>query len=1282
MSTCPNTNQTSRITSVLFEERDLIGGISTGTIRTLTDITDPFSYTIDLPSDVPHIENVRLSISNTSECGIDSNEVFYGGSFTVNINDIQPVSWAVGLSQTQLDIIKNSISLSRVSGKDIFDISITNIVTAGVQYFGLILPYKEQNIILQSGTITTDFLRINTTNSDLSQFVLTIDKNNDILSIDGGDIGSDFQVMRLEDISTSSRNIEESVEVTTSSLLITCSEDLTGKNVIYLNDGWIVNSSFPTTGYNTRVNTTATDSYITIDFARKLISNYIMGTIGVDGISQSDLDTKYTTLSISSTVNNSLTVSVNFAGMNDVQMFTINDASIPFRVILDASSVPKVLTVIRRFPLGDVSYPINIPNTIALSDFVSLINSTLSGTSMRANMLSYKSLKHTVTDYLTNSLNLSSVGGVVTITGNLPSKNFVKSFDYNDNNDANAIIGSLFAAIQSHDEDLVGTCVYWDIDADLLNPARFVCSRHIDSGSWNLKTYLNSTIELRGSIDWISYGTTTGPKTFTFSSLNSPIISDLINEINDWGSGSYMRLSASTLYYDNQNCTIIKNGSSSTTGTTGPTSYYIEGEGTISNDKTYTLSSYTISGLSSQINTDYNGLISSSAINHSNELSSILLALATTSISPNGTILNGHAANYFQNSTALHGNTIAYISNWINTICNSHGITSSVITDPLRQSSQLDDFNSDINLTTTVLTGQVPRDNTTIPPQHNIQIYCHIPWRTAPTNNDTAGLQVAFGGYEKNGIFYPNNAPNSFYEPSYNVMDPIEFAANNADIFYLLIRTRQDIDGTSFSSNGAFGTFSNYETNYRGSAIYSNGSQNQPLIPFVATRSDQISAWYDASSFTPGGTPTVVAVPAVSNVIEVSIEDIGVYPPVATHLTLLNAPTEIDQFGFLALNRTNLSNSQTESKDSTVYGLVLDNRGAWDVLIAPEAHLLKSSESSFSYMNSSYKRTIYDDDESYNMSFYNSSTLPTEILNAISLSPVPNYPQVWVLKIEPGVKKYLKQLRDNAPPGSNNGCSIDVDIEVTGRISGTRGIARVTIFYDYTCVFDINLCDFYWNLTSPTKTHIPEIIQNNLNISYEPLVDCEGLNNAGSSGDNVNIDVLWLTRIRNIPTFANGTALLLLKSQYTSEIQSFFMPTVSELENVLFQTPDPLTETCPLLNSDIEVMKYLNREVLVVKNGTNEEYITDSQEISNRMLTESSYLLMKPAFQYPSNDKIKDCGNNELVVVGIGFVLKNWQNGLRNYAIVIGAHAELPNNVFAPPDINICFRYYYNQHES
>ena len=118
------------------------------------------------------------------------------------------------------------------------------------------------------------------------------------------------------------------------------------------------------------------------------------------------------------------------------------------------------------------------------------------------------------------------------------------------------------------------------------------------------------------------------------------------------------------------------------------------------------------------------------------------------------------------------------------------------------------------------------------------------------------------------------------------------------------------------------------------------------------------------------------------------------------------------------------------------------------------------------------------------------------------------------------------------------------------------------------------------------------------------------------------------------------------------------------------------------LNSDIEVMKYLNREVLVVKNGTNEEYITDSQEISNRMLTESSYLLMKPAFQYPSNDKIKDCGNNELVVVGIGFVLKNWQNGLRNYAIVIGAHAELPNNVFAPPDINICFRYYYNQHES
>jgi hypothetical protein len=194
-------------------------------------------------------------------------------------------------------------------------------------------------------------------------------------------------------------------------------------------------------------------------------------------------------------------------------------------------------------------------------------------------------------------------------------------------------------------------------------------------------------------------------------------------------------------------------------------------------------------------------------------------------------------------------------------------------------------------------------------------------------------------------------------------------------------------------------------------------------------------------------------------------------------------------------------------------------------------------------MNASYDRTIYDDDEGYDFTFNDITAIPSSIRNAISLSPVPNYPQVWVLRIEPAVKQYLAGLRESAPAGSNVGCQLTVDMLVTGRTTGVRGIARVVIYYDYTCVYDVGLCDYFWNLQDPPQPNGPEIIQNQLEILYQPLVDCDALNNGGSNGGNVELDIVWLTRIHHLPTFPNGNALLLMKSHLTSEIDGFFMPT-------------------------------------------------------------------------------------------------------------------------------------------
>ena len=524
------------------------------------------------------------------------------------------------------------------------------------------------------------------------------------------------------------------------------------------------------------------------------------------------------------------------------------------------------------------------------------------------------------------------------------------------------------------------------------------------------------------------------------------------------------------------------------------------------------------------------------------------------------------------------------------------------------------------------------------------------------TQQRTVGVQVAIGGYEKSGVFYPYSAPNTFFEPVYNTSFPISFTTVDADVVYLLIRTRETTNsGTAYSSN---------YTCYSGLVKYSNGYPPYTVVPFVPGESKFTSVWTEDSV----GVPTVIAVPVYSTTMEISIEDSCIFDSISVQI--VNKPSAIDEFGFLAINRTNNNKSQTESKVSNVFGLVLDNRGSWDVMISPEAIMKQDPSGSIFHLGSLYNREVLGDDEGYDFSIMN--TLPEAVRNSISLLPIPGNPQVWILRIEHGVKKYLGDLlAANDDEESQVGCYIDVDILVRGRTTDVEGTARVTIYHDYTCVYDIGLCDFFWNLIDPPKPTGPDIIQNRLEFTYETLVDCANLTTPINF--NIAINAPILLTIDNIPTFKNGNALLLIKSSYTPEVQGFYFPVGNELEALNFSN-------CSSINTNLPLMQRLNREFLLLPNNSNP--VTDSYQIRSLLASEDSYLYVKPQFSFPPDDNIKDCNPNEIVIAGIGYVFKNWTNGSRQDDIVFGVNLLFPQGLYTSPQIDLCYRYYYNQKET
>ena len=554
-----------------------------------------------------------------------------------------------------------------------------------------------------------------------------------------------------------------------------------------------------------------------------------------------------------------------------------------------------------------------------------------------------------------------------------------------------------------------------------------------------------------------------------------------------------------------------------------------------------------------------------------------------------------------------------------------------------------------------ILNGSVISINSPLNPDSEVTLRYEIDFASNISNPGSGnspfnyGVQIAIGGYEKGGVFYPYEAPNTFFEPAYNSLFPIEFTTIEADVVYLLVKTRK-----TRRSNGDSVYFS--DSRYSGIVKYSNGYNDYNVSPFVPTDFKYTSVWEEEDI----GVPTVIPVPIHSTTMQVNIEDLTFFESVSLEIT--NKPSSIDQFGFLAINRTNNNKSQKESKISRSFGLVLDNRGSWDILISPEARLKLNPSGSIYHLGSFYQREVFQDDEGFD--FYIQGELPSEVKNAISLSPSLNNPQVWILKVDYGVKSYLgKLVSSNA-----DNCSVSIDILVRGRKTGVEGTAKVVIYYDYNCVYDIGICDYFWNLIDPPKVAGPEIIQNNIKINYETLVDCNNLTTPINY--NVAVNAPLMLNISNIPTFKNGNSLLLIKSSYTPEIQGFYYPVGNEIDFIQFADCSPINLNLPLLQR-------LNKEFLILPNRSTP--VNDIFEIKSLLQTENSYLYVKPQFKFPQDDIIKDCNQNEIVLVGIGYSFKNWENGFREDNVIIGLNLLFPEGLYTSPQIDFCYRYYYNQ---
>ena len=1304
---------TSEIEQLTFQEFWFAGDTQPFFVGDATTLIEqPWETLVDLPATPPLTERVTVEIIAISS-GVISDQVTYGGNYKPVVEDID-VS-GDGLNDVQVSTIVSSLSITpgAKNETDVLDFQITPIAAAGAQRFTVTIPYQEQEIDYPDDTIEIPFIRVYEGASPPSgdNWVAVA---NGIFTAKAGIVSEDVAVLSLENtVNPGERTVAELRAGKSGDLFtIRYAEDVIGRVVFAMNYAPPVEPFITEAGkrlgpyiqYDVVVNADTTSfTYdlgfgITLDpdtaneefetfqndvFLFKLTGGagfkVSLSMVGFNARTAwrwtvSNEGSRFNGNALTITNNYSKNLSVEFRNNSDVITLRVQgeDANGAFRaldiVVTDLSvddSIAEIMAQLPTIPGWTDALSFNydpvfggcrseVFSTDENCGFAVCENerSIIAGTS--------ESFYLVIPSFSTSTIDLNISSGNLTL---------------NDVTDVYAIFRDNF------DIWLPITRLY-----DVNMPDAWKTSNVTPLGIYHSSQTRNftDTSGTTTSIFWPAgnpYFSQGVPQNFTHS--NYATIGSFVDAINnDFGllgffasSGLFYGFLPMSYYVPN--ITINEEFNSLLSNVSLSQYRAISGidgreDAPISNNSDYSVSDFvTIDDFVAQISSDYASIIDATVPTSGNG------SISPTNINsqPDQDFLNfGDSTTFFitQVSNDIRTLTLSVFLTLedfverLNNEWNAKDIFYEIHPDAIDRidavpiallptDGQVDLDGSD-SVDAEILLGEVNEVTPPVPPREDVSIEFNIRFADDGNPNSETGLQVALGGYTIDGVNFFNNSPNTFFEPVFNTIFDIEFTTIEADTIWLLVRTRENVGGTVYSSE---------TSNYAATARYNNGFPAQRPGVFQSSDSFYTDVWGEDSLG--GEMPVAIPVQGQSTRIDVDITETNILDSI--NVTLLNIPSSLNEFAFLARNRTNDNQSMEESQVGRVFGLVLDNRGAWDVLIGPEATLQEIVDGEFDYLGRSYNREYLDTDEGYDFEFFNFDTLPIEVQNGISLNPIPGYPQVWVLRIEPGVKSYLTAQRLIATPNSLNGCSVDIDMFVTGRISDVEGICRVTVFHDYRCVFDTGLCDFFWNLTDPPEPSPPELIEDNLVFNYQTLIDCQRLD-VDSDGSVNEFGSPVLINIQNIPTFENGNALLLIKSLYTPEIQGFYWPSRSDFEFIQ-------SGNCDFISDNAGLIQRLNQQALYLPGQP--DPITDGFQILSAISTEESYLLVDPRFQFPVQDVNKDCSVDEIVVSGIGFQFKNWINGVREEDIVIGVNLVLGGDIFTAPEMQLCYRYYYDQ---
>ena len=560
-------------------------------------------------------------------------------------------------------------------------------------------------------------------------------------------------------------------------------------------------------------------------------------------------------------------------------------------------------------------------------------------------------------------------------------------------------------------------------------------------------------------------------------------------------------------------------------------------------------------------------------------------------------------------------------------------------------------------------------------------------------------LQVAFGGVVDAGVVQPDPLPNTFLDPANNVYSTVEFSVVDHDEIILLVRILgndnrfyprpgDDPDAAQVSLRAEYDNGAEFFTSVPLPVGPNTGGQNFQQTEEIRTTSGA----FEDSTFT----PFIFRVPLRSIITFVTIQS-STYS-LSLSLRVRRSPGVIDEFGFLAINRTNAGFSMSESRVARSFGLVMDQVGAWDILVSPEAicSLTNSSaEANFSYTGKLYGREPLDVDESFIMgigdpnvntdndilSFTN--TLPDQVKNNISIFPVSGYPRVWVLRLQPPVRAYLMALRASAPPNSLQGCFVDIPLYARGTRSLAEGTANVRVFAEVACVFDYNFCEFYWNLGNPLPNRPASPISASIDVQFEELVDC-GTDATVDENGNVTATSFFIVTIKDLPALDNGNLLLLLKMPTPPNfLRRIYKPSdqiMLRLKRLPTAPGNPPWEfDCQQLTAtELAGMNKLKMYI----GGLFANPITDPAEIATRSVTEPKILVVQPRFNFPPADEISPDTPTEKVAGSIGFTFRNWRNADNtkfSETMLLAAEFYYPSSAAIDLKIQLQAKAYYNE---